>query len=73
MLLLDAAGKERVGLEGYLPNDDFVAALKNGPGRIASSRRNALPTGSKPARDKRAEMELESPVVRRGDVGLPTN
>lgn len=28
-------GKERVRLEGYLPNNDFVAALKNGLGRIA--------------------------------------
>ena len=34
-LLLDAAGKERVRLEGYLPNNDFMAALKNGLGRIA--------------------------------------
>lgn len=35
MLLLDAAGKERARLEGYLPNNDFMAALKNGLGRIA--------------------------------------
>ncbi|HUJ80272.1 MAG TPA: hypothetical protein VLW83_00240 [Candidatus Acidoferrales bacterium] len=35
VLLLDAAGKERVRLEGYLPNNDFMAALKNGLGRIA--------------------------------------
>ena len=35
MLLLDSAGKERVRLEGYLPNDDFVAALMSGLGRIA--------------------------------------
>ena len=28
-------GKERVRLEGYLPNNDFMAALKNGLGRIA--------------------------------------
>ena len=35
MLLLDSAGKERVRLEGYLPNNDFVAALMNGLGRIA--------------------------------------
>ena len=35
MLLLDAAGKERVRLEGYLPNHDFMAALKNGLGCIA--------------------------------------
>ena len=35
MLLLDSEGKERVRLEGYLPNDDFVAALGSGLGRIA--------------------------------------
>ena len=35
MLLLDADRKERARLEGYLPNNDFVAALKNGLGRIA--------------------------------------
>ena len=35
MLLLDSAGKERVRLEGYLPNNDFVAALMSGLGRIA--------------------------------------
>ena len=35
MLLLDAVGKERVRLEGYLPHNDFIAALKNGLGRIA--------------------------------------
>ena len=35
MLLLDNKGKERVRLEGYLPNGDFNAALKNGVGRIA--------------------------------------
>jgi TolA-binding protein len=35
VLLLDSEGKERVRLEGYLPNDDFVAALENGLGRIA--------------------------------------
>jgi hypothetical protein len=34
VLLLDAAGKERARMEGYLPNKDFVAALKNGLGRI---------------------------------------
>jgi hypothetical protein len=28
MLLLDNEGKERVRLEGYLPNNDFVAALR---------------------------------------------
>ena len=33
--LLDAAGKARVRLEGFLPNNDFMAALKNGLGRIA--------------------------------------
>ena len=35
MLLLDGQGKERARLEGYLPNDDFNAALRNGLGRIA--------------------------------------
>ena len=35
MLLLDSEGKERVRLEGYLPNNDFVAALMSGLGRIA--------------------------------------
>jgi TolA-binding protein len=35
VLLLDSNGKERVRLEGYLPNNDFNAALRNGLGRIA--------------------------------------
>lgn len=35
MLLLDSEGKERVRLEGYLPNSDFIAALTSGLGRIA--------------------------------------
>jgi hypothetical protein len=35
VLLLDSEGKERVRLEGYLPNTDFVAALESGLGRIA--------------------------------------
>ncbi len=35
MLLLDQGGKERVRLEGYLPNQDFLAALECGLGRIA--------------------------------------
>ena len=35
MLLLDNDAKERVRLEGYLPNADFIAALENGLGRIA--------------------------------------
>ncbi len=35
MLLLDSMGKERVRLEGYLPNGDFMAALRNGLGRTA--------------------------------------
>ena len=35
MLLLDSTGKERVRLEDYLPNNDFVAALMSGLGRIA--------------------------------------
>jgi hypothetical protein len=35
IVALDAAGKERVRLEGYLPNNDFMAPLPNGLGRIA--------------------------------------
>jgi hypothetical protein len=35
VLLLDDQGEERVRLEGYLPNEDFLAALANGLGRIA--------------------------------------
>jgi len=35
VLLLDSEGKERVRQEGYLPNNDFVAALTSGLGRIA--------------------------------------
>jgi TolA-binding protein len=35
VLLLDSDGNERVRLEGYLPNTDFLAALENGLGRIA--------------------------------------
>jgi len=35
VLLLDSEGKEHVRLEGYLPNNDFVAALMSGLGRIA--------------------------------------
>ena len=35
MLILDSDGKEQVRLEGYLPNNDFVAALMSGLGRIA--------------------------------------
>jgi hypothetical protein len=35
VLLLDSDGKERVRLEGYLPNSDFRAALESGLGRIA--------------------------------------
>lgn len=40
VLLLDSEGKERVRLEGYLPNDDFTAALENGLGRIAFVHKN---------------------------------
>ena len=40
MLLLDSEGKERVRLEGYLPNTDFLAALMCGLGRIAFVRKN---------------------------------
>lgn len=35
VLLMDSEGKERVRLEGYLPREDFVAALRCGLGRIA--------------------------------------
>jgi len=35
VLLLDYDGKERKRLEGYLPNEDFVAALETGLGGIA--------------------------------------
>jgi hypothetical protein len=35
VLLLDHEGKERVRIEGYLPNTEFVAALRSGLGRIA--------------------------------------
>jgi TolA-binding protein len=35
VLVLDSDGKERVRLEGYLPNNDFNAALRNALGRIA--------------------------------------
>ena len=35
ILLLDTKGRERVRLEGYLPNADFNAALRNGLGRMA--------------------------------------
>lgn len=35
VLLLDSDGKERVRLEGYLTNTDFLAALESGLGRIA--------------------------------------
>ncbi len=39
VLLLDSDGKERVRLEGYLPNSDFMAALMNGLGRVAFVRK----------------------------------
>jgi hypothetical protein len=39
VLLLDHDGKERVRLEGYLPNADFLAALDNALGRIAFRRK----------------------------------
>jgi hypothetical protein len=35
VLLLDSEGKERARQEVYLPNNDFVAALLSGLGRIA--------------------------------------
>ena len=40
MLLLDADGKERARIEGYLPNQEFVAALEDGLGRIAFVHKN---------------------------------
>lgn len=40
VILLDSAGKERARIEGYLTNEDFVAALENGLGRIAFVRKN---------------------------------
>ena len=40
MLLLDKEGKERVRFEGYLPNEDFLAALESGLGRIAFVHKN---------------------------------
>lgn len=40
VLLLDPDGKERVRIEGYLPNEDFIAALEAGLGRIAFVRKN---------------------------------
>ena len=39
MLLLDSDGKERVRLEGYLPNADFLGTLEDGLGRIAFVRK----------------------------------
>lgn len=35
MLILDSEGKEQARIEGYLPNDDFVAALESALGRVA--------------------------------------
>jgi hypothetical protein len=40
VLLLDSEGKERVRLEGYLPNRDFLPALESGLGRIAFVKKN---------------------------------
>jgi TolA-binding protein len=40
VILLDSEGKERVRLEGYLPNRDFIAALECGLGRIAFVHKN---------------------------------
>jgi TolA-binding protein len=40
VLLLDSDGKERVRLEGYLPRNDFTAALQCGLGRIAFVHKN---------------------------------
>jgi len=40
VLLLDSEGKESVRLEGYLPNNDFDAALRTGLGRLAFVQKN---------------------------------
>jgi hypothetical protein len=40
VLLLHNEGKERVRLEGYLPNEDFLAALESGLSRIAFVHKN---------------------------------
>jgi len=40
VILLDAEGKERARIEGYLPNQEFVAALEDGLGRIAFAHKN---------------------------------
>jgi hypothetical protein len=34
-MLFDSSGKERVRLEGYVPNRDFNAWLRGGVGRLA--------------------------------------
>lgn len=39
VVLLDSESREQSRIEGYLPNEDFVAALKNGLGRIAFVRK----------------------------------
>lgn len=40
VLLLQSEDKERVRLEGHLPNEDFLAALESGLGRIAFVHKN---------------------------------
>jgi hypothetical protein len=45
VVLLDRDGKERVRLEGYLPNSDFLAVLENGLGRIALVRKQYADAG----------------------------
>jgi hypothetical protein len=40
VILLDSEGHERVRLEGYLTNTDFLAALESGLGRIAFVHKN---------------------------------
>ena len=40
VLILDADGKERSRLEGYLPKEEFQAHLEMGLGRLALSRKD---------------------------------
>ncbi len=39
-VLLDPDGKERVRIEGYLANREFLASLRNGLGRLAFLRKD---------------------------------
>ena len=60
VLLLDSDGKERVRLEGYLANRDFLAALASGLGRIAFMHK----------RHADAERWYDDVVTRFGDTHL---